>query len=63
MKDYEHVLAVGVELEGGWEKIPDIPLHKDISIHDDAFSKSKYIGELISKPYDNLDEMFTFMEK
>ncbi|MEK6878427.1 MAG: hypothetical protein AABY22_02405 [Nanoarchaeota archaeon] len=59
MEGYQFIDKIGIEIEGGW--VRPKPLVEEISLKQ-KFEISNYIGELISKPFDNLEELFTYME-
>jgi hypothetical protein len=46
---------IGIEIEGGWHKgFEDETFHQDISLRREDFRVSQNIGEIVSRPSDNL---------
>ncbi|MGH7275283.1 MAG: hypothetical protein ACREIQ_12645 [Nitrospiria bacterium] len=55
----KYIAAVGVELEGGWDKRPKDPLHEDLSLKN---LNANHIGEIASKPFKSLELLEAFLE-
>ncbi len=61
-KQLKYIHKIGLELEGGWDKRRD-DLTEDGSVHKQDFSNSVCTGELVSKPFDSLEECLEFLKE
>ncbi len=62
MKDCKHLDMMGLEIEAGWKETKS-NLTFDGSLRNGDFYNSTSIGELVSKPFDDKDELFKYMDE
>lgn len=63
MKEFKYISHIGSELEGYWKDKPDLPLVKENSLRAEEAPDCKYMGEINSPPFPNLEELFVFNKK
>ena len=63
MKSSKFLSCIGLELEGGWKEKPKILLGNDGSLRREEFYNSNYVGEIISPPLEEKEDLFKFMEE
>lgn len=59
---FEFIDKVGVELEGGWDKARS-DLVKEGSLYAEHFSKSACIGELVSEPMAEMEQVMAYLDE
>ena len=63
MKSSKYLDHIGVEIEGGFKEKPKVLLENDGSLRRDEFYNSNYVGEIISPPLEEKEDLFKFMEE